>query len=273
MARHLRYAARSTATLDRNTAHTFAAGYALSLYDAEAVYSLIPKNGCSTVRLSLAIANGAIAGPQDINWIHHNNFTFSASRRELVTARYTFAILRCPFARLASCYLDKIVGRNFPFWKLDHLLGRTLDPNAYTFRRFVEALTDEEVRDGDEHWRPQHDFLVYEDYDDLFDLADFGTIRRTLSERIGLTLVDARSHTRHGIDGLARVAGCGPDTAPLDILVMRSRGEVPEPASLYDADLIATVAALYADDLALMRARYPQSVMFDALSAGAGTDG
>lgn len=269
MARRLRYSATSTETLEKNARHAYAARWALSLYDAGAVYSLIPKNGCSTLRLSLAVANGAIEGPEEINWIHHNNFTFTASLGELLTARYTFAILRCPFARLASCYLDKIVGRNFPFWKLDHLTGRERDPNDWTFRRFIEALADDEVREGDEHWRPQHDFLVYETYDDLFDLADFGTMKRTLAEKTDLTLIDARPYTRHGIDGLARIEGSGPDTGPLDLLVMRAAGKVPEPRTLFDEEVIARVEELYADDLALVRRHFPQSVMF-APPAGEG---
>lgn len=266
MARRLRYASASDRALDRNTQHAFAAAYALSIYDSGAVYSFIPKNGCSTMRLSLAIANGAIGGADEINWIHHNNFSFTATRREIATARYTFAIVRCPFARLASCYLDKIVGRNQPFWKLDHAMQSTLDPNDYTFRTFVETLADPEMRELDEHWRPQHDFLVYENYDDIFDLARFRKAAATLEEKIGFRVHDARRHTRHGIDGLTRVGGCGPDTPPLEILTMRTRGEVPEPANLYDDELVARVAEWYADDLALMRERFAGSLMFDPAS-------
>ena len=264
MARRLRYATDSDGPLAKNAKHARAASYALSIYDSAAIYTFIPKNGCSTMRLSLAIANGAIDGPDDIGWIHKNNFTFSATVGELLTARYTFAIVRCPFARLASCYLDKIVGRNPPFWTLDHATSRARDPNAWTFRAFVDALAaDPEIRDLDEHWRPQHDFLVYKTYDDLFDLAAFRATAVTLDEKIGFTVHDARRHTRHGIDHLTRVAGCGPDTAPLEILALRTRGEVPEPASLYNDELVSKVADCYADDLALMRERFPASLMFD----------
>lgn len=260
MARLLRFAGSSGKNLARNPVHTFAAQYALSIYDSEAVYTFIPKNGCSTMRLSLAMANGAIRGPEEINFIHHNNPTFTASLPALLSARYTFAIIRCPFARLASCYLDKIVGRNPPFWILDHAMGRTLDANDYTFRRFIDAMADH--RKLDEHWRPQADFLVYEEYDDLFDLADFGTVRASLRDRIGFEVHDARGHTRHGIDGLERVTGCGPDTAPLEILNMRQRGSVPDPRTLFDDELVAKVREWYAPDIALMRERFPQSLMF-----------
>jgi len=270
VARRLRYAADSDRPLAKNTKHSLASAYALAIHGSAAIYTFIPKNGCSTMRLSLALANGAIASAADINWIHSNNFTFSATLGELLTARYTFAIIRCPFSRLASCYLDKIVGRDYPFWHLHHALKRQPDPNEYTFRRFVTALAeDEDVREADEHWRPQTDFLVYEHYDDLLDFHDFAAIKARLAERIGFEVHDARAHTRHGIDGLTRVEEAGPDTAPLDILRMRTEGRVPDPRTLFDDEIVAALAEVYRDDIALMRETFPQRLMFDP-STGAG---
>src|SRR5689334_7241658 len=98
--RLLRYTRDNLQTLDANAAHQFAARYALSLHNCDPVYSFIPKNACSTMRYTIALANGAIVGPADFNWIHANNPTFRASLRELATAKYTFAILRDPYLRL-----------------------------------------------------------------------------------------------------------------------------------------------------------------------------
>jgi hypothetical protein len=110
--RRLRFPKRRHVALAKNAAHQFAARHALSIYGARAIYSFIPKNGCSTLRFSVACANGCIDGPSDIDWIHSNNLTFSATLHELVTAQYTFTVLRCPYSRLASVYLDKIVDGN-----------------------------------------------------------------------------------------------------------------------------------------------------------------
>jgi len=69
--RLLRHARRHTGPLAHpKSAHQFAASHALSIYGARAIYTFIPKNGCSTMRLSLGIANGALTGPEDIDWIH-----------------------------------------------------------------------------------------------------------------------------------------------------------------------------------------------------------
>lgn len=114
----LRYARGEEVALSQNGAHGFAAQHALVHYTSGAVYSFIPKNACSTMRYSMAIANNCISGPEDWTWIHKNNGTFVATLPELVRAPYSFVILRCPHARLASVFLDKIVDRTPELWQL-----------------------------------------------------------------------------------------------------------------------------------------------------------
>ena len=70
------------------------------------------------MRLSLAFYNGCVDDTADFGWIHSNNATFRADLASLAGASYTFVILRCPYARLASGYLDKIVAGKPPSNKL-----------------------------------------------------------------------------------------------------------------------------------------------------------
>ena len=46
--------------LPQNIGHQFAARHALNIYKSSSIYSFIPKCACSTMRLSLAKANGLI---------------------------------------------------------------------------------------------------------------------------------------------------------------------------------------------------------------------
>jgi hypothetical protein len=145
--RRLRYPKSSNVALARNAAHQFASRHALSIYGARAIYSFIPKNGCSTLRYTVARANGCIDGPSDINWIHSNNLSFSATLRELLTAQYTFVVLRCPYSRLASVFLDKIVDGNLRPEQQKALLelgNATATPRTGTsaLRRKVQRLAD-----------------------------------------------------------------------------------------------------------------------------------
>ena len=96
--RLLRYASADIWALSQNAAHQGAARYALSLYALDAVYSFIPKNACSTLRYSLALANGVLSGPEQFNWIHTNNPTFappSPSWRRPDTPSWCCAIRSC----------------------------------------------------------------------------------------------------------------------------------------------------------------------------------
>jgi len=254
--RLLRHARGDIAPLARNKAHRFAADHALAVYGSGAVYSFVPKNACSTLRLSLAIANGAIAGPQDWTWIHHNNATFRADLRDLARARFTFVVLRCPHARLASVFLDKIVGRRPEFWTLHRLHHDRPDPETLTFRDFVTLLETGKSLKADIHWRPQADFLVYEDYDAWIALEDFAAAVPLLTARAGLTIADARPLTGHGTDRLDSVSGDFADTPLWQLAEMRRAGRVPNHGALYDPGLAARVAALYQADMRIYAARF-----------------
>ena len=53
--------------------------------------------------------NGAIKNIEEIQWIHQNNHSLNASTSEALKAQYTFVMLRNPFKRLLSFFLDKLV--------------------------------------------------------------------------------------------------------------------------------------------------------------------
>lgn len=249
--RLLRHTRHNLETLADNTAHQFAANHALSIYRSDAIYSFIPKNACSTMRYTIALANGAIADAADFNWIHANNLTFRASLGELAKARYTFVILRDPFLRLGSCFLDKMVDQTPIAWHFQALTHYRHAPPALTFRQFVCGIKDQLAEN--EHWRPQVDFLVYEDYDDFFCLEEFAKAVAGLRRRIGLEVCDARQLTRHGTDQFAALPGdeCFADTPAHRIAELKRRGRIPRIAQLYDAALSATAARLYAADFSL----------------------
>lgn len=260
--RLLRYTRHSLQTLVANKAHQFAAQYALSIYNSDAIYSFIPKNACSTMRYSIGIANGAIADEADFNWIHANNSTFRASLRELARAKYTFVILRDPYLRLGSCYLDKMVDQTEVAWTYHALTNYRTPPAMLTFREFVANVATQ--TDANEHWRPQVDFLVYEDYDDFFCLEAFAEAAATLRRRIGLEIHDARPLTRHGTDQFVPLdsAECFADAPAHAIATLKRTGRLPRIAQLYNATLIAEAGQAYAADIAFYRDTIKRPLVF-----------
>ncbi len=254
MKRLLRYGADTYGNLlKKNPKHQLAMEHALRIYRSNSIYSFIPKNACSTMRLSLALENQCIQNKEDFNWIHHNNNTFSADLASLITADYTFVILRCPFARLASCYLDKIVDRHQDAWILYNLIDRTQELSDISFEVFVKLMQKAVIQEGNIHWQPQIDFLVYEEYDDYFCLEEFKTVVETLEEKIGLSIVDARDLTQHGLNHFEVVseAESYAKVSPVDIFSLKRLGKCPDPKLLYNDELIEIVKDCYQPDIKL----------------------
>lgn len=252
--RQLNFSSASYEALAKNRAHQFAAGFALRIFKSNSVYSFIPKNACSTLRVSLALANGCIADKKDFNWIHQNNGTFSADLPSLILADYTFVILRCPYARLASAYLDKIVDKTAEAWLLYETLQRKTDVDQFSFKFFLNAIGKPAVLQSNIHWRPQVDFLVYKDYDDYFSLERFAEAVPAIESKAGIQVVDARPLTQHGTDRfiLLNDSYYG-NHLPEQIRALKTTGTLPSPASLYDDESIALVRKLFKKDLALYK--------------------
>jgi hypothetical protein len=253
----LRYAkGPNNEPLSHNPSHQFAANHALCHYPSGAVYSFIPKNGCTTFRYSFAIANKCIQGPGDFEWIHQNNDTFRASLQELVNAPYTFVILRCPYTRLASLYLDKIVNQKDVVSALNEININNVDPGSLSFRDFVELLSSEGALEKNHHWKPQVRFLVYQDYSDWFRMENFLEAVQTVGARIGLEVHDTRNLAKHGTDQYRLIHGDYVDTPAHEILSLQKDGISPSHASLYNDELIDKVAALYSKDIELYENRF-----------------
>jgi hypothetical protein len=252
MKRLLRHTQNDINTLALNPRHKFAAKHALVHYPSGAIYSFIPKNGCTTLRYSLAIGNQCIEGPDDFVWIHENNTTFSADLRDLITASYSFVILRCPYARLASAFLDKVVSKTYDIWMLRRLVNDSIDLDEITFRSFCSLLEPRHHRTSNMHWRNQSDFLVYREYDGWFRLEAFDQAAVEIEKRTGLVVHDSRNLANHSSERFTVKTGEDFADCPVhELSKMQRAGYSPSYASLYDAALINKVSHWYADDIAL----------------------
>lgn len=264
----LNFAKLENSSLTSNTRHSFAASHALALYKKKSVYSFIPKNACSTLRYSIAIENGAIDENSDVNWIHENNKTFVASQEFLLTAEYRFVVLRCPYRRVASVFLDKIVGGKEPIWRLctgrsDRIKKKFLRDKLFdslTFEGFVQRIGEMNNSDMDQHWRPQNDFLVYETYDDYFSLENFSDAVRKLNA-IGLKIHDTRNRLKHDLSEFTKTDGDYSDTPILEIRKMKESGKVPGYSSLFNEKTRRLVGEIYRDDLDLFKQKIGNSAL------------
>lgn len=268
--RVLRHARNSLTSLSNNGMFRFAWEKALVHYPSGTVYSFIPKNACTSMRVSLAVGNGMIVNPAtEWNWIHNNNNTFQASLSQLVTAPFTFVILRCPFSRLASAFLDKIVSRNIEFWTLHRAEKQDFSPADITFRQFVQLIAKRSNLWLDPHWRPQQDFLIYEDYDAWYALEHFEAAAADIRRRSGMDVIDTRSLAGHATGGGIADMGLVADMPAREIEALRASGTRFPQADLYDDALIAQVRELYRGDIGLYTSRIGAAgLMFQQTGSG-----
>jgi FtsZ-binding cell division protein ZapB len=242
--------------LDDNAFHKFAASHTICHYASNTVATYIPKNACTSLRYSFAVANGLINGEQDFDWIHANSTSFCASNAEICRADYTFAILRNPFTRIVSFFLDKLAGR--PSYKGDSSYehARELFPlvdNELTFRAFVSHLWENPDKLArNQHIRSQVDFLLYESYDDLFSVEQLDKAAARVSAKCGLHLYDTRRLSRHTTHLKTQVKSKDlPDLNISQLEELASKGLTPCPLAIYDDELAFKVHAMYASDVML----------------------
>ena len=247
----------NTADIRHNPQFQFAQKHALCLYRQNAIYSFIPKNGCTTLRTSLAIANGFLdesnISNTNINWIHNNTYTFSASLKELICTEYCFTILRDPYDRAISLFLDKFVDKTPVAWNFYRQTSNIYDLNSITFTDFINHLYKHpHIINGDIHWRKQTDFLIYQDYDDYFDFDDFAIIEKTLEKKLSLKIIDTRQITKHGKDQYEFISEKNyATTSANELLNLKLRGKLPSNHNMLNNDLKTKIKTIYQADFDL----------------------
>tara|TARA_B110000967_G_scaffold124707_1_gene127476 strand:+ start:174 stop:950 length:777 start_codon:yes stop_codon:yes gene_type:complete len=238
--------------VNENSLHNWSSNYALSIYPINSVYTFIPKNACSTLRFSIAIANGFIKDLKDIQWIHNNNLTFRSTQREVSVASFTFVVLRCPYTRIASCFLDKIVDEVISF---NDEMGKKVSLNFY---EFLLHINSQQPSEREQHWRNQSDFLHYEKYDEYFSLELFSEAIASLAAH-GLKVHDTRESINHGISNLKAVDGDFSKMKAEQIKKMKEEGSAPNYKSMFSKVEIDLVNEIYKDDMNLYKSHFGES--------------
>ena len=238
--------------VNKNSLHNWSSNYALSIYPINSVYTFIPKNACSTLRFSIAIANGFIKDLKDIQWIHNNNSTFISTQREVTRASFTFVVLRCPYTRIASCFLDKIVDEVISF---NDEMGKKVSLNFY---EFLLHINSQQQSEREQHWRNQSDFLHYEKYDEYFSLELFSEAITSLGAH-GLKVHDTRESIKHGLSSLKTVDGDFSKMKAVEIKKMKKEGFAPNYKSMFSEAEIDLVNDIYKDDINLYKSHFGEN--------------
>ena len=186
------------------------------------LYRPIAKNACSSLkRLMVSIADikhGQLMIDADIHESIDNYRTgaklgdldIDYARQIMASAEYfKFVVVRDPFDRLVSAYLEKFVinrkNRDNPrhtssvIAAIQGLSAPDFD-RGISFADFVRHVTSQDPEQLDPHWKPQMLYLRDVDYDRIYRMDQLDILRRDLENRIGHTVTlphRNRSHIGH----------------------------------------------------------------------------
>ena len=248
----------------------FARRHTVYIPAKRAIYTYIPKNGCTTLRFSIAVANGRPDNPETAEYIHAGMPQMVASNRDLANCDYAFIVLRCPYRRIASAFLDKAVGdllraatlfprqrrifgRSKPDTSEAGLAATRAKVMALTFADFADLLQNCNSKSLDHHFRPQTEFLLNRDYDDYFALEQLAQAEIKLRAKIDFRLVDKGGH------GISKRNKSDVDASKLTIaglLALLDAGFAPSYQSLFTETSRRAVETFYAADLALYKKHF-----------------
>jgi hypothetical protein len=264
--------------LNRN--EQFARNHTLAIRPAGAVYTFIPKNACSTLQYSVAIANGRSIERSAPPKASKSVEGLYANAEEIRNAKYAFVVLRCPYRRAASAFLDKIVseksrGRDIltssPMRKLLVRLGikdnRLIDDTvlSLTFSGFLSILRDRDSGRIDHHFRPQGDFLLSRSYDDFFCVEAMETMAATLRQKIAFDIADHSWHMKHHITKLNRSNVTASELTVAELLELKRKGVAPSYDALYSEPARRLVGEVYSRDIDLYARKLgAESLLFPA---------
>jgi hypothetical protein len=241
--------------LQGNQEHNFAVEHTCIHYKSNSVCTWIPKNGCSNLRYSISKENGAITNIEEIDWIHRNNDCFNVSTKEALQADYTFIILRNPFKRLLSFFLDKLCHpeQNESEGSYQHAHNIFKFDDELSYFDFINYIWENpNTIYNDEHTTPQCDFLLYRNYDNYFALEKINEANQEIYKKTGINVEDIRSE-----NSIFTSLGCEKCddilkfTKASKIKELLKQKKIPIIENMYSNDMIKKVATLYLQDILL----------------------
>lgn len=253
-----------------------ASEHALYIRNSNSLYTYIPKNGCTNLRYAIVEANND--GDEKFAQMGKIARSYIATKNQLARSEYAFVVYRCPFRRISSLFLDKVVTDGYPLkklcansfsrsgisplprvmeWLYNRKILQPIDRDRFTFRDFLSLLEYPEALSFNHHWSPQSWFGIEQlghQYDDVFSLEQFQQAVPIIAERAQITVEDVRKISSHSTQGFTKITeGCFADTPISELRKMKLANHVPAHSAMYDDTIIAMVSRLYRDDIAMYR--------------------
>lgn len=236
------------------------------------IFCPIPKNACTLFKLMIVEHSDSQKHFQEScenihSYTAKEGTGFGLDQLEHLRDQefFKFVILRNPFERLVSAYLDKFVKplELEPFAQavvqdICQHLNQPLDfQRSITFRQFVDYLSNTEDGWMNEHWRPQYTFLANNLID--FDLiGQFEQLEQTLEIleakfNIQITRDPSEYHNKPEYRTFYQNFNHSREFHEMYPAQLRQLNGLPSAANLYTPELKERVEQRYKEDIVLYK--------------------
>ena len=237
--------------------------------DLKLMYLPLAKNACSSLKQVVAALGGVVLEPdEDIHVKLDTNATGlqfadlpeSNIRKALSGPDWMrFVVLRDPFDRLVSAYVEKFVLN-----RTELRIGETVGPayravfardeltpadfeRGISFREFVTFILHEDPKALDAHWQPQSEQLGHVAFTHVYDVKGLDCLVDDLRKHVGQEIPLPMMNVSRDMDADQIVLAGACDILPSDL---QDPGRISVDSFLPD-DLYALIAQYFAMDVTL----------------------
>jgi hypothetical protein len=172
---------------------------------------------------------------------------------------YRFAVVRNPYDRLVSAFVDKFCGRGLSQQWVQQVIR---DVNCHdgdgkpsiSFTQFVDYLESQDMDQTNRHWRPQSCVLEGVKLDRIVDLDQLGSALPEIEQHLGLPAINLRSPRQSNAyegDAFAELTFAGDLSNNRLMEYHEKTGAFPSKELFYNDVLRSQVHELYRADFGL----------------------
>ncbi len=242
------------------------ANYYLVNPQLKAIYCSIPKNACTLfknmmlektdIKYKFIESKVSVHEYLDRNkGILFKDFIACFDSQE----SFKFTILRNPFKRLVSAYLDKFAKYPYPAMEffcqklvktIYRKSGIELEPeNSITFSQFVHYIANTKDRDLNDHWRPQSSFIGSFEFDFIGQFENLDHTIDVLQNHFNIKIAKKVAELSHVTN--YQESDCNLEFHNMYPPELRQLAGMPKAEQLYTPKLLDLVKVRYANDIAM----------------------
>lgn len=230
-------------------------------HNLKVVYCSIPKNACTLFK-NVIVDNSN--DKKQYEQSQQNIHQFLVSKRGDISTLisclqspeyFKFVLLRNPFTRLASGYLDKFAKHLHPesfavdvIKDVQYSLGLEINiKKSITFEQFIKYLARKEDYELNDHWRPQNNFTGSIEFDLIGQFENLNYVIDTLQNKYYIRIkkkVSEHVTKYHDFAENLPFYSMYPEE-------LRNLGGMPKVGQLYSSELENIVRARYEKDIKL----------------------